>query len=435
MNDKQEDNDNEFIDSDFEAGLDFIELSSELSGGHQDTGASGIDSVDYDTLPAFPSTEEEWDEFKKDKDDKPDEHRLDYFETTVKKEPSKSSYELGSRAGVREDIPDKIDDTLPAGDYKPWEIIINRKSGCAYGFSKGEFKKWQKEQDERHIGIKCNACGKEVFDNPFTGFKSCPYCGARMTVLRDTAEQVLRMQYEAMRYAHNNAPARKGFMTRPIDIPAAFFKSLAIPSFKYSFSNHNSILEPLSALFLFIIILVSIVNLIDSALFTQISMLIMIAAIIMNYIAIKQSIDVFRIKVANDSVTFSKIQSKQTIRYSRIISIGLTTELSLDGSLRKRNRFLIALFAPFMFIIYVLTLGLVNLYDSFHDPDGESDYDFDYTQIVTIKTRGLNIKFRVSPKLMPDLSRLLGILIYMSTIESPKITINPYAYFASQRLK
>ena len=206
-------------------------------------------------------------------------------------------------------------------------------------------------------------------------------------------------------------------------------------TFQHEFFNHISVFAPLTALFLFLATLVTVVNLVDSALFTRISGLIMIAAIIMNYIAISRSIGVFRINLKNDSVTFTKPQSKQTIRYSRIISISLTSELSLDASLRKKSPFLIALLAPFACVIYVLTLGLVNLYDSFHDPAGESDYDIDFIQCLAIKTRGLQTQIKVSPRLMPDLSRVLGILIYMSTIESPKITINPHAYFASQRIK
>ncbi len=431
--DKHKDTNDNSPDRDYETGLDFIELSSELPGAHQKVTASGIDSTTYDNLPAFPTTEEEWDEFKKD--DEPEKSRIDYFEPTAKDEQPKPNFDLGTRAGVRDDIPDKVDDTLPPGKYKPWEIIINRKTGSAYGFSKGEFKKWQREQEESHVGIKCDSCGKTVFDNPFTGFQSCPNCGAKMSVLVDDAQKVIQMQTEAMKFTRKNAPARKGFMTCPLDIPASLLKSLAIPDFKYEFFNHNSMFAPLTALFLFLATLVTVVNLVDSLLFTRISGLIMIVAIIMSYIAISRSIGIFRINLKSDGVTFTKPRSKQTIRYSRIISISLTSELSLDASLRKRNPLLIALMAPFTFVIYVLTLGLVNLYDSFHEPAGESDFDFDFIQCITIKTRGLQTQIKVSPKLMPDLSRVLGILIYMSTIESPKIMINPHAYFAAQRIK
>lgn len=433
MPDKHKDISDKSPDRDYETGLDFIELSSELPGGHQNLTASGIDSSSYVELPAFPTTEEEWDEFKKD--GKPDKNRIDYVEPTVKDKQQKQSYELGTRAGVRNDIPDKIDDTLPPGEYKPWEIIVNRKTGCAYGFSKGEFKKWQREQEESRVGIKCDSCGKMVFDNPFTGFQSCPNCGAKMTVLMDDAQKVIQMQSEAMKFARMNAPTRKGFMTSPLDIPASLLKSLAIPDFKYEFFNHKSVFAPLTALFLFLAALVTVVNIVDSLLFTRISGLIMIAAIVLNYIAISRLIGVFRINLKSDGVTFTKPRSQRTIRYSRIISISLTSELSLDASLRKRSPFLIALLAPFTFVIYVLTLGLVNLYDSYHDPSGESDYDIDFIQCITIKTRGLQTQIKVSPRLMPDLSRVLGILIYMSTIESPKITINPHAYFAAQRIK
>lgn len=435
MNDKYEDNDNQFPDDDFETGLDFIELKSEFPGRHSTASTGGKDAVDIDNLPSFPTTEEEWEAFKSDKSDTDEsgKHRLDYFETAEEEEPPKQPLVLGLRAGIHKDIPDKMDTSHPEGDYKPWEIIINQKTGSVYGFSKGEFKKWQSEQDETQIGIKCDSCGKDVYDNPFTGFKACPYCGARMTVLADSLKQVLKLQSEAMRFARNNAPAKKGFMTRPLDIPRVLLKSLATPNFEYSFSNLRSLLEPLSALFIFLIVLIYFVNLVDTPLFSQIALLVMLIAITMNVIAIKRSIGVFKIKLASDGITFFKIRSSQTIRYSRIISIRLSTELSLDGSLKKRNKFLVILLAPLVFVIYTLTLGLFNLYDIFLDPDGESDDDADYTQVVTIKTRGLNIKFPVSPGLMPDLSRLLGILIYMSTIESPRITINPLAYFASQK--
>ncbi|MCD6216576.1 hypothetical protein J7L05_01810 [bacterium] len=93
-----------------------------------------------------------------------------------------------------------------------------------------------------------------VFDNPFTGFQSCPNCGAKMTVLVNEAQKVIKMQAEAMKFARMNA---------------------------HEFFNHISVFAPLTALFLFLATLVTVVNLVDSALFTRISGFIIIAAIMM----------------------------------------------------------------------------------------------------------------------------------------------------------
>ncbi|MFH1515949.1 MAG: hypothetical protein ABIG42_10880 [bacterium] len=407
---------------------DFLELKREIAGYGGDW-----DAASQLEKNAEPGNVQDSNDDNVDSDNS-DKHRLDYFETGEVGELRFRKIDIATRVGIFEDIEDRIDDTLPPGEYKPWDIIIDRKTHVAYGFSNVEFSKWQEEDEKNLVNIECGSCGEMIRDNPFVGFKFCPICNAEISVLKDLAERVIEMRKQAFNLAKINAPVRKGFMTCPLDIPGKLLASLALPDFKYKFTNYPTVLPQLCAFLVFMIGFVFFASHATTLKSINLAFNILYISVVLNVIAVVRSFGIIKITLTKKGVVLWGTGKSSRIRFSRIRSIRVFHELSLIGSIKQQNPVMMSLTAPFMLLIFILTAGLVNLFSFLHDKTGTSPDDSDFDRYIEISTRGLKSRFRVNRELDADLSRLLGVMIYMSSVESVKVDINSDAYFAAQRI-
>jgi DNA-directed RNA polymerase subunit RPC12/RpoP len=359
-------------------------------------------------LPDFPVTTEMWEQFEKS--------------ISNPRRDDNSRFHESLKSGKHE-----------SGDEKPWNIIIERKSGRTYGFSQDEYVDWLKSRESRKIKVKCSNCQNDIEDNPFTGFHFCPYCGTKIYILGDDIRRIREVQESAIRESQQQTLSNPKFLTYPLDIPGKLLSSLTPPKFELVLSDYSGMKAPLIALALLLALLV--IMFIESHLVvTRINLIIAaFIAVVVNIIALKRDLGVCRLTINQNGITFAGLKSSTTLRYERIVDIRATEEVSLSGSLKQRNSVLVLLLAPVTFFVYVMTSGLINIFTSLHDPNDPIKDEKDRIVSVRIKTRGSTVNFKINKSLHPDFSRFMGILIYMTKLESRDVKINEKAIFSAQR--
>jgi DNA-directed RNA polymerase subunit RPC12/RpoP len=437
---KYEENDK----SDPKSRLEFIELFPSRSretqkqvDTHKPPPPEKTAQSDTDDLPEFPVTAEMWEEFDKTLDEPSRGQRHDYIEDLKKKTPDDcietQARQIGERAGVKLTGPDKVDKQLPEGDYKPWDIIINKHSREIYGFSPDEYGTWINQRNDNLLEITCSNCSRKLIDNPFTGFQSCPHCGEKIHVMDIQSDELLKARQNTFREAQRSAQKGKGFMTTPLDIPAFILESLSLPKFKFRLVDYYGLIAPLLSLFFFFIAWLSAFVFLTDPRIRIVLFALLGLAFALNYLAIHKSTGVNSTELTQNGIKLISPGKVRVLRYERIVSIGVRNHLSLIGALKQANKFLVVIIAPFAFIVYILTLGNVNLYSVFDNPHGASFDDSDYVQDVIIKTRGLSVTLRINKSIVPSVSKLLGLLIYMTLHSNPHVNIEPSALFAAQK--
>jgi hypothetical protein len=384
-------------------------------------------------LPDFPVNPEMWEQFEKSVNSSSAVERSEYRSSLNSSEIERCLEKPVSQPIDRMRV-GPVDYQLEDVDLKPWNIIIERGSGRTYGFSKAEYSEWLRSQKlSRKITVKCNNCEQDIEDNPFTGFHFCPFCGTKISILGDDIRRIREVQESAIRESQQQALSNPKFLTYPLDIPGILISSLTPPKFELVLANYHGMIAPLIAL-LMLLALIVVIFIESQLLSTRIYLIIAtFIAINLNIIALRRDMGVHRIVLNQNGITFIRLNSSTTFRFERIIDIRVKEEISMFGSLKQRNVLLVLLFTPVVLFAYVLTAGLINLYESLHDPGDPVKNEKDRIVSVWIKTRGSTLNFKINKSLQPDFSRLMGILIYMTKLESRGVIINEKAIFAAQR--
>lgn len=413
----------DYMHDEFQPVPRIFESTKESPGSH----TSPIHRPDSD-LPDFPVNPEMWEQLDK---------TFQKSSNVVKSEKSgtenKSEKPVSMSTGkVRSRY--TSDNRLDAADEKPWNIIVERESGRTYGFSRDEYGDWLKSQEaSRKITVKCGNCEQDVEDNPFTGFQFCPFCGTKISILGDDIRRIREVQESAIRESQQQTFSNPRFLTYPLDIPGILISSLSPPKFELVLANYNGMVAPLIALVMLLALIV--IMFIESHLVvTRIYLIIAtFIAVVLNIVAMKKQMGVYKIVINHYGVTFIRVNSPTTFRFERIIEIRVSEEISMYGSIKQKNPVLVLLLAPVALCVYVLTSGLINLYESLHDPGDPVKEEKDRITSVLIKTRGSIVNFKINKSLHPEFSRFMGILIYMTKIESRGVKINEKAIFSAQR--